>query len=105
MGEATTLLVLVAYVFFSTIVKVKLDVIFCPLWFIIDLDLNILVFFKVIGRLIFFSTDPSKTVLAVPLLHGVQFRLRFFAEVGRALRMQPRSVGAFLVTIAFHEEL
>jgi hypothetical protein len=104
LGEATTLLVLVAYVFFS-FVKVKLDVIFCPLWFIIDLDLNILVFFKVIGRLIFFSADPSKTVFAVPLLHGVQFRLRFVAEVGRALRMQPRSVGAFLVTIAFHEEL
>jgi hypothetical protein len=106
LGEATSLLVLLANFFFFFLVKVKLDVILNPLLFFIDFDIDILaIFIVLIRRLIFFPTDPSLAVLAVPLLHGVQLRLRFVAEVGRALRMQPRPVRALLVAIAFHEQL
>jgi hypothetical protein len=107
LGEATSFLVLLAnFFFFFLLVKVKLDVILNPLLFFIDFDIDILaIFIVLISRLIFFPTDPSLAVLAVPLLHGVQLRLRFVAEVGRALRMQPRPVRALLVAIAFHEQL
>ena len=106
LGEAKSLLVLLVNFFFFFLVKVKLDVIFDPLLFIIDINLDILVMLiDFIRRLLFFPTDPSLTVLAVPLLHGVQLRLRFVAEVGRALRVQPRPVRALLVAIAFHEQL
>jgi hypothetical protein len=106
LGEAKSLLVLLANFFFIFLVKVKLDVIFDPLLFFIDVNLDILVIFIVLNRrFIFLPTDPSLAVLAVPLLHGVQLRFRFVAEVGRAVRMQPRPVRALLVAIAFHEQL
>lgn len=71
------------------------------------IQLNVLFFFILIGfwLIIVLPLDSCNTVFTIPLFYRIKFLFRFVTKISCALRMQPRTVGAFLISITFDKEL
>ena len=97
---------LLVILFFVLLIEVKLDVFFTFLLVIIYLNVDVfLVIYMHCGRLLLLPPDSCQTIFAVPFFYFIKFFLRFITKIRCALRVQPRTIGALLVTIAFYEEL